>query len=163
KTDFISDRNTVAAARLAPSADGTVPMPTMEGVDFKTKELANRNYRDGELKEDAAPPTPAVQMRTPDPVMQPPEVVKAIPLSPTPPPERATDPSRPPAPATTEPTSDTPKTVAKATPTSAVEKMIEEMDKEMARVETTKLPLQVRKAESSTEDKPPKPQEEEKP
>ncbi|MFZ4763617.1 MAG: hypothetical protein ACOYMN_01585 [Roseimicrobium sp.] len=65
KTDFISDKNTVASTTVAPSPEGNKPMPTMTGVDFPTNELMDRKHRDGETKNDSAPasapapPTPA--------------------------------------------------------------------------------------------------------
>lgn len=61
KADFISDRNTVAAAKL-PSAGGEAPAPTTKGVDIPAMELANRDYKDGAIKDDSAlnpPPSPA--------------------------------------------------------------------------------------------------------
>jgi hypothetical protein len=76
KADFISNKNTVAMAKSAPSLQGDQPLPNMQGLDFATNELANRTFRDGERKNDSAlsPPTPArpeaasapPHMRSPD-------------------------------------------------------------------------------------------------
>ena len=44
KSDFISDRNTVASAKLAPDANGDMPLPTTNGVNVPTLELANRDF-----------------------------------------------------------------------------------------------------------------------
>ncbi len=58
---FISDRNTVASAKSAPSPDATVPLPTTAGVNLPTMDLANREYKDGQPKNDSAfnpPPAP---------------------------------------------------------------------------------------------------------
>lgn len=76
KTDFISDKNTVASSKLASTAGGDPTMPTTKGIDYQTKELANRTYKDGEIKNDSAPamnqpPVPAVPevKPTPDPMV----------------------------------------------------------------------------------------------
>lgn len=76
KADFISDKNTVASSKLAGTPGGDPTMPTMKGIDFQTKELANRTYKDGEIKNDSAPtmnqpPVPAAPepKQTPDPVV----------------------------------------------------------------------------------------------
>ena len=58
KSDFVSDRNTVAAAKMAPEDKGNAPLPSMTGVNVPTLELANRDYKDGKIKEDNAPGTP---------------------------------------------------------------------------------------------------------
>ncbi|MCE9518947.1 MAG: hypothetical protein K8R87_05210 [Verrucomicrobia bacterium] len=61
KASFISDRNTVASAKLAPSPDATAPLPTTTGVNLPTMDLANREYKDGQPKNDSAfssPPEP---------------------------------------------------------------------------------------------------------
>jgi hypothetical protein len=55
---FISDRNTKAATVKAPFPDGTEPLPTMDGLKLPTRELADRDHRDGDLKDDARPKTP---------------------------------------------------------------------------------------------------------
>ncbi len=81
KADFISDKNTVASAKLPGTVGGDPTMPTTLGIDYQTKELANRTYKDGEIKNDSAPamtqpPAPAMPVlpvpelkQTPDPVV----------------------------------------------------------------------------------------------
>ncbi len=76
--DFISDRNTVASAKLAPDSTGVAAMPTLNGVNISTSELANREFKDGQINKDSAlasstapkpealPLEPAPMMRTPD-------------------------------------------------------------------------------------------------
>ncbi len=59
KADFVSDRNTIASAKLAPDPAGVAGMPTLNGVNIPTMELANREYKDGEIKNDVAQPAPA--------------------------------------------------------------------------------------------------------
>lgn len=126
KADFISDRNTLAASKKAAAPDGTEPLPTTDGIERPTMELVNRQFRDGETKSDAAPAAIPIapQMRAPDP---------SIP-----------QPADPPKPAE----------VAKAQPVSPMAKMMEEIDKDMARVDPGRLPIDVKKAE--TPDAPPK-------
>lgn len=144
---FQSDRNTIAASKLPPKGDATLMMPTTEGKAPTTRELANRDYRDGQIKNDAGFKTPAT----------PPDVRQS---QPTPPPSPVT----PPAPAQTvtppTPTPEQPKQVAKLTPNDATPlvKMMEEMDKSSARTERDRLPIEVRKAEKFTETPPVKPQ-----
>ncbi len=58
KPDFISDRNTVASAKLAADPAGVTAMPTLNGVNVVTSELADREHKDGQLGNDSAPPTP---------------------------------------------------------------------------------------------------------
>lgn len=50
---FMSDRNTVASSKLLPEKGGEAGRPTTRGVDEPTLELANREYKDGEIKNDA--------------------------------------------------------------------------------------------------------------
>lgn len=74
KTDFISDKNTVASSKLPGTAGGDPTMPTTKGIDFPTNEMANRTYKDGEIKNDSAPamnqpPTPAATAVPPVPVV----------------------------------------------------------------------------------------------
>lgn len=154
---FESDRNTIAASKLPPKADATLLMPTTEGKAPTKMELANRDVRDGELKNDAVAPSPPptatpLDMRTPAP-MSPPGILKPQPAVPAAPQQ--------------------PKLVAKAEPddNSPLKKMMEELDKESARLSTDRLPIEVRKpdpmdvAESKTvkpqvrvpEDMPPAP------
>jgi hypothetical protein len=146
---FESDRNTIAASRLPPKADATVMMPTTTGSAPTKMELANRDFRDGQIKNDAvaATPPPAnatpLDMRSPDPVA-PPSVLKPQPAAP----------QAPPAP---------PTQVAKAQPSdmTPLAKMMEEMDKDSVRLESRRLPLEVRKPEISKAAEtppPPKPQ-----
>lgn len=59
KARFESDRNTVAASRLPPKAGGDPLMPTLTGNAPNIRELANRDYRQGRMAEDAAPAAPA--------------------------------------------------------------------------------------------------------
>jgi outer membrane biosynthesis protein TonB len=76
KADFISNKNTVAMAKSAPSPQGDQPLPNMQGLDFATNELANRTFRDGETRNDSAPAPPTAakavappappKMKTPD-------------------------------------------------------------------------------------------------
>lgn len=135
---FQSDRNTIAASKLPPKADATLMMPTTEGKAPTTRELANRDYRDGQIKNDAAFKTPAT---SPDARQSPP----------TPPPSPVMPPTPVPEP---------PQQVAKVTPNDATPlvKMMEEMDKNSARTEKDRLPIEVRKAEKFTETPLVKPQ-----
>lgn len=142
---FQSDRNTQAASKLPPKSGATLMMPTMEGTAPTKLELANRDYKDGQVKNDATLPTTAAlpAMRPPQPQAQPapPSVLK--------PSETAT----PPPP---------PTQIAKLTSTdgSPLVKMMEEMDKDAARLDLNRLPLDVRKPEPKAvaETPPPKPQ-----
>ena len=86
---FQSDRNTVAASAKPAVSGSTLPMPTLDGTAPDTRELADRDHRDGEIKNDSAPVSPAVansMLPPPAPspppaaAANPPEVVKAIPL-----------------------------------------------------------------------------------
>ena len=128
---FQSDRNTRAASKLPPRSDATLMMPTTDGTAPTKRELANRDYRDGQIKNDNAPPANAtpLEMRTPQ-------------QQPTPPVQ--------------------PTQVAKATPADATPlvKMMEELDKDAARLDPNRLPIEVRKAEKQkvAEQTPPKPQ-----
>ncbi|HSJ01246.1 MAG TPA: hypothetical protein VK956_02285, partial [Verrucomicrobium sp.] len=85
---FVSDRNTVASSRLLPEKGGDANLPTTRGVDIPTMELTNRDYKDGEIKNDAAgaPPAPSA-----------PTVAPLTLVPPTPPAPRA--PATPPRPA----------------------------------------------------------------
>ena len=69
KPAFIADRNTHAATKKAPSPDATEPLPSMDGQKVQMRELADRDYRDGDLKDDSRPKSqpPAVAMLTPKP------------------------------------------------------------------------------------------------
>ena len=125
KSDFVSDHNTKAASIIAPFPDGDKPMPTAQGGDRPTKELLNREHREGKIADQTTGrPTPPAP--TPAPA-------KPTPLQPR---EPATVPQL------------KPKEVAKAdAPTLA--KLMEDMDKQSGRMDVTKLPLQVKKAESA--------------
>ena len=129
KSDFISDRNTKAAAKEAPYPDATAPMPSMKGIDQPTLELANRKYQDGKPAEDnAGKPVPSA-IPVPSP-LQPRESAGLPQLDKPQSPEKA-------APAE-------PQQMAKADATPMA-KMMEQMDKADARLDTGKLPLEVRK------------------
>ncbi|TDU81061.1 hypothetical protein EI77_00363 [Prosthecobacter fusiformis] len=126
---FQSDRNTIAASEKPAVAGSTVPMPTLDGTAPDIRELANRDYKDGEIKNDSAPkaaatpPTPA------------PNVLKPQPPQPPPQPQTA---------------------MAQPAPTP-LKKMMEEMDKEMIRKDENRLPLEVRKPDDSPPEAPPEP------
>ncbi len=148
---FISDRNTKASATKAPDPSATSPMPTTEGLKFQMNELANRDYRDGDIKEDAAKKAAAA----PKAPQTPPK-----PQSAAAPPQPPTPPSPPPTP----PTPPQPQSIASAASASPLAKMMEEADKDLARVDMNRLPLEVRKPEPQMKEpdspppSPPKPQ-----
>lgn len=77
KSDFISDRNTKAAAKEAPYPDATKPMPSMKGIDRPTMELANRKYQDGKVADDNGGKPSSVKMHEPAAAM--PELPKPKP------------------------------------------------------------------------------------
>ncbi len=122
---FVSDRNTTASSIKAAAPDGKEPMPTTNGIAIPMRELANRDYRDGAIKEDAAKTSPgSLGMIAPPP--------PAPPQPPAPPPQ-------PPQPVQ-------PQVVAKAKPDATpLSKMMEEADKDLARTDMNRLPLEVRK------------------
>lgn len=129
KSDFISDRNTKAASKEAPFPDATAPMPSSKGIEQPTLELANRKYQDGKLANDnggkpasAAPAPKAIPVPSP---LQPKESTALPQLDKPKTPEK-------------------PREVAKAESTPMA-KMMEQMDKAEARLDTGKLPLEVRK------------------
>lgn len=145
---FISDRNTKASATKAADPTATSPMPTTEGLKFQMNELANRDYRDGDIMDDAAKKSaaaPKTQQTPPKP-----QTAATPPTPPSPP----SPPVPPPVP---------PRTVATST-SSPLAKMMEEADKDLARVDMNRLPLEVRKPESQMKPQdapppsPPKPQ-----
>jgi hypothetical protein len=76
KADFISDKNTVASAKNGPDPEGNVPLPSMKGIDLPTLELANRDYKEGQIKNDSAPSPPPIAATPSPPVMPKPEPVK---------------------------------------------------------------------------------------
>lgn len=142
---FIADRNTKAATVKAAAPDGTEPLPTMDGLKLPTRELADRDHRDGELKDDARPKAnqqAPVAMLQPQPQTPPapPSILK---------PKDAAPPPQPVVP---------PQNVAKAVPESTpLTKMMEEADKALASVDKNRLSIEVKKAEPSP-DTPPMPQ-----
>ncbi|MFO1486267.1 MAG: hypothetical protein U1F71_23095 [Verrucomicrobiaceae bacterium] len=145
---FISDRNTKAATVKAPFPDATQPLPSMDGLKLPTRELADRDHHDGELKDDARPKTPkgSVAMLQPQPQAPPapPSIVK---------PKDAAPPPKPVVPP--------PQNVAKAVPESTpLTKMMEEADKALASIEKNRLTIEVKKAEALP-DTPPMPQKNE--
>ncbi|MFO1439542.1 MAG: hypothetical protein U1F81_14575 [Verrucomicrobiaceae bacterium] len=129
---FISDRNTKASATKAADPSATSPVPTTEGLKFQMNELANRDYRDGDIKEDAAKKSAAAPKTPPTPQKPQPTAAASPPSPPAPPPT-------PPAPP--------PQAIASAAASSPLAKMMEEADKDLARVDMNRLPLEVRKPE----------------
>lgn len=141
---FISDRNTTAATTKAAFPDATAPLPTMDGLKLPTRELADRDHRDGELKDDARPKAAkaAVAMLQPEPQAPPapPSIMK---------PKDAAPPPQPVVP---------PQAVAKVVPESTpLTKMMEEADKALAIIDKNRLSIEVKKAEA-VPDTPPMPQ-----
>jgi outer membrane biosynthesis protein TonB len=163
---FIADRNTHAATVIAPSPDATEPLPSMDGIKIRSRELADRDFKNGDLKDDARPMT------------QPPEVAMLAPKPPAPPTPKAPPsilkpkdaaPPQPPKPMELTPKQEPTKTEAeKAEETqkmakveadkTPLTKMMEEADKELAKVDKNRLPLEVMKPEErvKTPDAPPK-------
>ena len=143
---FIADRNTIAAATKAASPGATEPMPSMDGLKLPSRELADRDYRDGQLKDDAVAKTPPKEVA----MMQP---------QPPAPPSLPSPPAVAPTPATPTPMAETPKpaqTVAKATTdTTPLIKMMEELSESGQ----NRLPIDLKKAEKPEKtdpDTPPK-------
>lgn len=144
QADFISDRNTLAATEMPAQPDGDKPMPTQEGIDKPMLELANRDYKDGEIKEDAATPVPVMPAEP-----QPPAPASLDPLLAQPSPPPAPTPPPPPPP---------PVSIARAEPVTPLEAMMRERDdSDAARLTLDRLPLEVRKAEAATETTLPEP------
>ena len=166
---FIADRNTHAATMIAPSPDATEPLPSMNGVQIRSRELADRDFKNGDLKDDARP------------MMQPPEVAMLAPKPPAPPTPEAPPsilkpkdaaPPQPPKPmeltpekAKPEPSQTEAEKAAETQKMAKVEadktpltKMMEEADKELAKVDKNRLALEVTKPEEmqKTPDAPPK-------
>jgi len=128
---FQSDKNTTAASMKPAVAGSTIPMPTLDGTAPDIRELANRDFKDGELKNDSAPTTSA----TPAPPKAPPSILK---------PQQTPPPAPPPQMAAAQPA-----------PTP-LKKMMQEMDDKTAVLDKNRLPLEVRKADTpSTPDNPP--------
>jgi hypothetical protein len=147
KADFISDRNTKAASELPPEADGEPNMPTQDGIDPKRLELANRDYKEGEIKEDGATPVPAMRVAEarPPSSSEPPSILK--PADALAPPAPALEPAPPVVPKPPPP----PAAVAKAEPLTPLEAMMKERDEsDAARIQLDRLPLEVKKAEPLT-------------
>ncbi len=144
KSDFVSDHNTKAASSVAPFPDGDTPMPSSLGGDRATHQLVNQDFHAGEKPSAPGgnPPAPAPALSKAEPatatVPPPPAPVTARPsVTPLAPHEPSTVPQV------------SPKEIAKAdAPTVA--KMMEEMDKESGRLDVTKLPIEVKKAEFSS-------------
>ena len=90
---FESDNNTQAASEAAPS--GTAPVPSVDGRESPSVELANREYTQGMQSQPSAPaPESAAQPPQPAPVeeMTPPPVQLALRDAPKPNPERVQQP-----------------------------------------------------------------------
>lgn len=120
KADFVSDKDTVAMAKAAPSPDGDKPLPTMQGVDFPTNELANRTFRDGDTKNDSAPAPPKSAAAT----------MAAAPSAPPPSP-----PSPPPSPPQMKVPEPQPQPQVAKKEDARVETMMKELDAAMAKQE----------------------------
>ncbi len=160
---FISDRNTKAATVKAPSPGATEPMPSMDGLKLPMRELADRDYHDGDLKDDARPKTPpkelAMLQPQPPSLPAPPDMEKT-PLDAAPP--RQAVPAQEKAPSPSPQPLNKPQVVAKAVTESAIlNKMNEEVDKEMAKMDKNRLSIDVKRAEQpdapmKTTDEPPK-------
>ncbi|MEN3939894.1 hypothetical protein WJU23_01265 [Prosthecobacter sp. SYSU 5D2] len=128
-TPFQSDRNTVAASMLPPVPGTLAPMPTQTGTAPDIRELANRDYKNGEIKNDSAP------------------IAAAAPATPAPPPPSILKPQPPQQAQPAQPTPPTPQTARAETAPTPLTKMMEQMDKAMA-ADPARLPLEVRKTES---------------
>lgn len=74
---FVSDRNTVASSKLLPEKNGEPGRPTTRGSDEPTLELANREYKDGEIKNDASSPSMSGIPTLPPVTLVPPPTPKA--------------------------------------------------------------------------------------
>lgn len=158
---FESDRNTVAMSKNAPAPGGNPALPNLTGIDLPTNELANRSFKDGEMKDDSAPSPP------PTPPAPPPEPVapKATPVPTPPPPQPQAAPPPPPAPKPPEPE---PPPAAKPEPPpppppamakkedSPAEKQMKELDEKMAEEQPPKA--EPPKPEPPKPVEPPKPQ-----
>lgn len=73
---FQSDRNTFAASEKPPVPGSLHPMPTLDGNAPDIKELINRDYKEGEIKNDSAPSSVAAPK---SPSAPPDQVAKATP------------------------------------------------------------------------------------
>jgi outer membrane biosynthesis protein TonB len=158
--NFESDRNTVAMTRgtAASSPDG-LPMPSMEGIDRVTKELADRAFKNGETKDDSAPATP---LEKPQPKPEPPK--------PTPPPAPKPEPpkvaEKPPAPKAVPIPEPTPLPAPKPEPPPVVvEKPKEEMKAavppptpQMAKKDDSAAEIMMKELDEKLKAEPPKPE-----
>ncbi|MDB6138792.1 MAG: hypothetical protein JWO94_1864 [Verrucomicrobiaceae bacterium] len=122
KSDFMSDHNTSAASNTAPFPDGDKAMPSSRGDPRAAPELVDREFHDGKTAGDNRKNT------------------LVDPLHP------AVSPLQPQEPTTVPVLKPKAREVARAD-ASATAKMIEDTDKEAGRMDVTKLPLQVKKAE----------------
>lgn len=140
KADFVSDRDTIASAKLPPAAGGVEPLPSMNGLNFPTAELANRDFKDGETKDDSAPSTPPQlpampeQMASEPPQPEPVPAVTQVPPS-LEPKLRAPDPPTP---------APSPKTEMAKKEDSAAEIKMKELDAVLDSKPVEHLPLEVR-------------------
>ena len=132
KSDFVSDRNTKAASNTAPFPDGDKPMPSSRGESVPTMELVNRELHQGKTGDDKG----AAPAAAPSPPPPPPPVAATPKLEPKPPSD----------PITLPPASPAPKQLAKAQPPD-MNKLLEDLDKSASRMDVTKLPIQVKKAD----------------
>jgi outer membrane biosynthesis protein TonB len=166
---FIADRNTFAATVKAPSPDATEPLPSMDGLKLPGRELADRDFKNGDLKDDARPMTqpPAVAMLTPQPQappspLTPPSILKPKDAAPPPPPKPMELAPEMPKPEVKNPENESPvdtQKMAKVEPDKTpLTKMMEEADKELAKVDMNRLPLEVKKPDpmAKAPDAPPK-------
>ncbi|HEY1084798.1 MAG TPA: hypothetical protein VGE29_21210 [Prosthecobacter sp.] len=80
---FVSDKNTVAASILPPSATSSLAMPTLNGTAPGQPELTSQEYQAGKLQPAAAKPAPAEKKVAADtPERLPIEVRKPAPVEP---------------------------------------------------------------------------------
>ncbi len=185
KNAFVSDKNTVASAKLAPAPGGALDMPTTKGIGIPTMELADRDYKDGEIKNDSAPSgvmaPPQSVPQEPAKVAEPPKP-QSKPEPPTPPPAQAPAPvAQPPAqpplvpqikqPDPPPPAPPTKKPAEVPTPVpgapqmakkedSVVEQQMKELEQSLAKADREHLPIEMRKPEPMTPDSPPEPKTE---
>lgn len=167
---FIADRNTHASTLKAPSPDATEPMPSMDGLKLPTRELADRDFHNGDLKDDSRLKSQpqALAMLAPQPPQPPtppapPSILKPKDAAPPQPPKPQTEISpEKQRPEQTKPEAEKEaetQKMAKVEPDKTpLAKMIEESEKELAKVEMNLLPLEVKKPEPMEKrpDAPPK-------
>lgn len=122
---FQSDRDTIAASERPPVPGALAPMPTLTGTAPDISELANRDYKDGQIKNDSAPKAAPTQI-SPPPIVKPQQAPRPVP----------------------------PPQVAKSQPApTPLNKMMEEMDQK-TQPNKDHLPLEVRKATPDVPDMP---------